>query len=78
MATGTPATHNRGEGTWHMSDSQGHILALAFKLKSLKSFQVFPLRSRADSAEIGSSLPNNQRQHRALHIQKDVPPYALC
>jgi len=22
-------------------------------------------------------LPNNQRQHRTLHIQKDVLPYAL-
>ena len=23
-------------------------------------------------------LPNNQRQHRTLHIQKDVLPYELC
>ena len=23
-------------------------------------------------------LPNNQRQHRTLHIQEDVMPYALC
>ena len=23
-------------------------------------------------------LPNNQRPHRTLHIQKDVLPYALC
>ena len=23
-------------------------------------------------------LPNNQRQHRTLHVQKDVLPYALC
>jgi len=29
------------------------------------------------SKEIGISLPNNQRQHRSLHIQKDVLPYAL-
>ena len=28
--------------------------------------------------EIGVLLPNNQRQHRTLHIQKDVLPYALC
>jgi len=28
--------------------------------------------------EIGILLPNNQRQHRALHIQKDVLPCALC
>ena len=35
--------------------------------------------------EIGVLLPSNQRQHRTLHIQKnvlhnqnDVVPYALC
>jgi len=28
--------------------------------------------------EIGILLPNNQRQHRTLYIQKDVLPYALC
>jgi len=28
--------------------------------------------------EIGILLPNNQRQHRTLHIQKDVLPCALC
>ena len=28
--------------------------------------------------EIGILWPNNQRQHRTLHIQKDVLPYALC
>ena len=28
--------------------------------------------------EIIFSLPNNQRQHRTLQIQKDVLPYALC
>ena len=27
--------------------------------------------------EIGILLPNNQRQHRTLHIQEDVLPYAL-
>jgi len=33
-----------------------------------------------DSAhiEIGILLPNSQLQHRTLHIQKDVLPYALC
>ena len=30
------------------------------------------------SGEIGILLPNNQRQHRTLHIQKDVLPYVLC
>ena len=28
--------------------------------------------------EIGILLPINQRQHRTLHIQKDVLPCALC
>ena len=35
-------------------------------------------RHRARHPEIGILLPNNQRQHRTLHIQKDVLPYALC
>jgi len=30
------------------------------------------------SYRIGISLPKNQRQHRTLHIQTDVLPYALC
>jgi len=29
------------------------------------------------SSEIDIILPNNQRQHRSLHIQKDMLPYAL-
>ena len=29
-------------------------------------------------SKIGILLPNNQRQHRTLHIQEDVRPYALC
>ena len=28
--------------------------------------------------EISMLLPSNQRQHRTLHIQKDVLPYTLC
>jgi len=28
--------------------------------------------------EIGISLPHNQPQHRTLHVQKDMLPYALC
>ena len=31
-----------------------------------------------EDEEIGILLPNNQRQHRTLHIQKGVLPYALC
>ena len=33
-----------------------------------------PARKR----EIGIVLPNNQGQHRTLHIQRDVLPHALC
>ena len=32
----------------------------------------------ARGREINISLPNNQRQHRTLHIQKDVLPFSLC
>ena len=37
-------------------------------------------RQRAQElpSEIGISLPNNQRQHRKLHIKEHVLPYALC
>jgi len=28
--------------------------------------------------ETGILLPNNQLQHRTLHIQNDVLPYVLC
>ena len=34
---------------WHIYDSHGQILALAFRQKSLKPCEVFPLRSEADS-----------------------------
>jgi len=33
---------------WHLQDSQGQILALAFRRKCLKSFEMFPVRSVAD------------------------------
>ena len=41
----TPAAVERN---WHIQDSQGQILALAFSLKSLKRSKFFPLRSEAD------------------------------
>ena len=37
----------------------------------------FP-QHRLRLGEIGILLPKNQRQHRTLHIQKDLLPYALC
>ena len=33
------------EQTWHIYDSQVHVLALAFRSKSSKPFKLFPLRS---------------------------------
>jgi len=33
--------------------------------------------AKREFSEIGIVLPNNQRQHRTLHIQKDVLLYAL-
>jgi hypothetical protein len=38
-----------GFGLRHTQDSQGQILALAFRFKSLKPVQHFPLRSQADA-----------------------------
>ena len=75
-----------------MLDSQGQIMALALRSRSPKPFKVFPLHSAAGRVldftylerhvlgrrQIGILLPNNQRQHCTLHIQKDVLPYALC
>ena len=44
QALGKPYTPNPSiERRWHMCDSQGQILALAFSLK----FELFPLRSEA-------------------------------
>ena len=34
--------------------------------------------TRPAEGEIGIQLPNDQRQHRTLHIYQDVLPYALC
>ena len=36
------------ERIWHIQDSQGQVLALAFRLKSLKLVKLLPLRSEAD------------------------------
>ena len=36
------------------------------------------MRGTSPLKEIGILLPNNLRQHRTLHIQKDVLPFSLC
>ena len=39
--------HAAVERIWHIWDSQGQILALAFRQKSFKRFKLFPLRPTA-------------------------------
>jgi len=41
---------------WHIQDSQGQILAVAFRLKVVDHFKVFPLRSEADDGRVRGSL----------------------
>jgi len=55
------------------ADQPRHLLPFS-------AFSVADAAHRALSSEdlIGILLPNNQRQHRTWHIQKDVLPYALC
>ena len=53
----------RGTPVWHIQDSQGQILGMAFMYKALKCFRWFPLRPEADcttTSDLGSSqLENN-------------------
>ena len=42
------------ERTWHMQDSQGQIVAFAFRQKCSKPFKLFPLRSEVVIVEVGS------------------------
>ena len=39
---------------------------------------VWDVAEKTRGEEIVIMFPNNQRQHRTLHIQKDALPYALC
>ena len=41
---------------WHMLDSQGQVLALAFRSKPVKSFTLYPLRSAAYHVTSSTSL----------------------
>ena len=45
---------------------------------SHQKVSILPTPPSKSLGEIGILLPNNQRQHRTLHIQKDVLSYALC
>ena len=46
-----PTEGSAVELTWHITDSQGQIMALSFRQKNLKHFKVFPLRSEAELRE---------------------------
>ena len=47
------------ERIWHMKDSRGKILDLAFRLKSLKPIGSFPFSSKEVFAERGFAKPRN-------------------
>jgi hypothetical protein len=47
-------------------------------LPSFCFFRHASLRRAQHIEEIGILLPNSQRQHRTMHIQKELLPYALC
>ena len=64
----------RGPGGGQHAEQTGPTAAHQLLCSDVRSrlFEQVHLR------EIGILLPNNQRQHRTLHIQKDVLPFALC
>ena len=49
------------ERTWRRGDSQGQILALGFKRKSLKTLNFFPRRSREEA--VRSAAPHGSHSH---------------
>jgi hypothetical protein len=57
----------------------GLVAALAFGILFFsRGFGVWPHPGHHQRMkEIGILLSNNERQHRSLHIQKDMLPYAL-
>ena len=65
------AENEVGYGPYHAA-----VSFFAFGLPAAPVIECQPLALH--SRGIGISLPNNQRQHRTLHIQEDVLPYALC
>ena len=69
-----------GEGTPH-THTHTHTISLTHKhsLPNTLSLST-PCRRppHPQLLEIDISLPNNKRQHRSLHILKNVLPYALC
>jgi hypothetical protein len=68
------------EQMWHAEDGQGQILVLAFRSKSIKPLQLFPLRSEAviDSGLVGSTGFHSSHPQggvpRAQKVLKGHPP----
>jgi len=60
-----------------LSLSLACALALALSLHAASCTPRRSLAPEDPAREIGVLMPNNQRQHRTLHIQKDVLPNAL-
>ena len=57
------------ERIWHVSDSQGQILALAFWLKTLKCCRLFPFGLEAGLLDPPSFREGAPRQFDRLHEQ---------
>ena len=60
------------ERMWHIQDSQGQILALPFRFKSVKPFKVFPLRSKAERGVKGGGHDDGPC------LQKEPVSHTLC
>ena len=63
---GGAVSYERGTPVWHVCDSQGQILALAFRYKSLKHFKVFLLRSVQGYLAHKKQPPPPKGHHRTL------------
>ena len=60
------------------SEAGSYLWLIDFVYHSTLGLRVVTVANAVTVSEIGVLLPNNQRQHRTLHAQKDVLPYALC
>ena len=70
------------ERVWHTQDSQGQILALVFRLKSVNPFKVLPLRSlaaflsdsRAAHARVAHTPGLDHSTYRGSSLIRNPPP----
>ena len=70
-----PLPHGAVEQRWHIKVGQGQIMALAFRLKSLKPFKLYPLPGKRDTAERSewNGLFKTRRPHVG-HFSHAPPP----